>query len=92
MPASEITCISVSSPNAPEDDMETLMFDPLSGDLYMIEKNHEEPAAHIYRFTPPMEENVDPIMLQEVGEIILYNLLISHATRNILDKPTLYIT
>ena len=75
VPASDITKIEIVSPNTPEDDMETLMFDPLSGDLYIIEKNHDDPSAHIYKFTPPGEANVNPIVLQEVGKNIFFDFL-----------------
>ena len=45
------------------------MFDPVSGDLYMIEKNHEGPHAHIYKFTPPMEDTETPILMEDLGKL-----------------------
>ena len=37
--ADDVTTISVMSPNAPNEDFETLMSDPISGDLYLLRKN-----------------------------------------------------
>lgn len=51
--------------------METLMFDPISKDLYVLEKDHDVALASIYKFTPPMEANVDPIVMEFLGQGLL---------------------
>ncbi len=33
----------------PEEDIETLMVDPITGDVYLLSKNEEEDEAIIYR-------------------------------------------
>ena len=44
-----MTTISVRSPNAPNEDFETLMSDPITGDLYLLRKNrlgHKDNASY----------------------------------------------
>ena len=77
IPSSEISAIPILSPNAPNDDVETLMIDPLSGDLYFLTKNQDEPQATIYKLTPPVavEEGV-VYDLEEVGKLDTFGRII----------------
>ena len=69
IPASDIAQIAVVTESSPFEDMETLMSDPISGDLYLLTKNHEDKAASIYRFTPPAESNAgNAIIMNHVGK------------------------
>ena len=68
VPHSDIVTVTITTENAPTQDMETLMFDSTSGDLYIVSKNHEEASCNIYRFTPPSASNSDAILAANVGE------------------------
>lgn len=46
---SSYTRFSVLTENLPNEDYETVMFDPLSGDMYVIQKNHIAADANVYR-------------------------------------------
>ena len=65
----EIAIITLTTPNTPNEDMETLLVDPVSNDLYIIVKNHEEAASNIYRATPPVTTNTAPISMDLVGNV-----------------------
>jgi len=74
IPASEITIMTLKNPNQPatcddrtKQDFECLMADPISGDVYLVQKNVFEPDVSLYKFTPT--ENSETIMLTEVGKI-----------------------
>jgi len=65
--------ITIINPHGPGEDMETLMMDPITNQLYVLTKNHEEAIAYIYKFSPPMQriqssEKVT-IEMEEVGYI-----------------------
>ncbi len=60
--------MEVTTINAPTEDMETLMFDHISGDLYIVSKNHYIPRANIYKFTPPNFDDGGVINADLVGK------------------------
>ena len=41
--------MTVTYPRAPSEEMETLMMDPITNQLYILTKNHEEAIAYIYK-------------------------------------------
>ena len=41
--------ITIINPHGPGEDMETLMMDPITNQLYVLTKNHEEAIAYIYK-------------------------------------------
>ena len=40
------------TPNSPTEDHECLMHDPITGYLYIVQKNHDGANANIYKFYP----------------------------------------
>lgn len=69
IPREDVTKIDLTTENAPKEDHETLMLDPMTNDLYLVSKNHEQPLANIYKFTPPKEFNHDTIVMKSLGII-----------------------
>ena len=47
----DVSAFRVTTVNAPDEDMETLMVDPITGTIYILTKNHDGPEANIYRYT-----------------------------------------
>jgi len=79
IPAEDIRKIIVKLPDGPSQcndeeklDFETLMSDPATGDIYLIQKNIFKPEASIYKFSLP-SEGIDNVMLQNVGKMVVPN-------------------
>ncbi len=50
LPSSEITRFDVRTPMLPDEDMETLMVDPVEPhDWYLVEKDHDDGTSNVYR-------------------------------------------
>lgn len=77
IPAENITKIRLTTENAPTEDMETLMLDPITKDLYIVSKNHDLPQCNIYRVTPPQVENPTTITMDTVGKLKLLLSLVA---------------
>ncbi len=51
LPSSEITRFDVRTPMLPDEDMETLMVDPVEPhDWYLVEKDHDDGTSNVYRY------------------------------------------
>ncbi len=69
------SAIVFDTANSPAEDFETLMFDPVSQDLYLVQKNHFLARANIYRLTPPQQLEAELVVRADlVGKYrTLYN-------------------
>jgi len=74
IPAADVTKMVLTVPDGPTEcddeakiDFETLMIDPIFGDIYLIQKNIFSTDASIYKFTP--EDTTEKTMLQNVGKM-----------------------
>lgn len=79
VPASAIVRYDVTTENSPDEDLETLLLDPLTLDLYLVSKNHDDDSANIYRYYDPPAEGTadgDVVVLPLVGNIA-YEFLVA---------------
>jgi len=74
IPSSDITIMTLKNPNQPmvcddatKQDFETLMADPITGDIYMPQKNMYTPDVTLYKFTPTKYS--ETIMMEDLGKI-----------------------
>ncbi len=63
----EYVTYNVTKSDVMTEDQETLIFDQVSGDMYVVQKNHNDSSANIYRFTPTDEDS--EIEAELVGEL-----------------------
>ena len=64
-----IAKLVLTTPNAPKEDMEALMIDPISKNLFTVTKNFRQRKANIYKIsllTQPSPDNA-PVMMDLVG-------------------------
>ena len=45
----DIEKITIINPHGSGEDIETLMMDPITGQIYLLTKNHKEALAYIYK-------------------------------------------
>ena len=63
-----MTLYDIFTENSPSEDHECLMHDPISGYLYIVQKNHERASANIYKFYPEDDGISNGPALESIGQ------------------------